>query len=183
MTSKQELNIDNDVLRGQVVSLRREVNDLNREVTAAHAERDNLRAQLATRQADTPNPRPFRVGDRVRVSQGATFQAGGPWGSSVQGEEGVVSVVWPDGDLTVDVGDLMGCTSPEFCTLIEPEPEPTTPTPSVRVEVVYNDGTLGGFDGDMVEVSDDAPVYEVYKGGAFVACVSMMQTRSIAVVR
>ena len=182
MTSKQELKIDNDVLRGQVVTLRREVNDLNRELTAVRAERDDLRAQLAARQADAPEPRSFRVGDRVRVSQGATFQAGGPWGSSVQGEEGVVSVVWPDGDLTVDVGDLMGCTSPEFCALIEPEP--TTPAPGARVRVAYLDNPLPQvFDADGIAVMEAAPVYALLKDGAVVACVPVAGVRSVEVVR
>ena len=136
MTTKQELKDRLAARTTEVVDLRREVNALNRELSDA-------RAQLAARQADTPTPRAFRVGDRVRVAEGATWRGGDVRPrSAMSGRSGAVWRVYSDGDVSVraDDGAQQDAVSPEFCTLIEPEPEPEP------VSLILADGTRITFD-------------------------------------
>ena len=139
MSTKQELRAIIDDLRDRLHSLRTERNALRDELTAARADLAQLRDQLAAREVSTPAPRPFRVGDRVRVAEGATYLLGlsGKRTSRASGRVGVVREVWSDGDLVIDTETDHGCAaSPEFCTLIEPE----------RVTLTLADGTRITFD-------------------------------------
>lgn len=213
MTTKQELKDRLAARTNEVVELRREVNALNRELTAAQSnqarairERDEARAQLAAaradlaqakaaltelRQSDAPGPRPFRVGDLVRVGPNPTYTTAlcsYPCERAQHGATGRITSFdpWGDAHLDFDMG-AGGWVNTKHLILIDPDestPAPAAPEheSSARVVATYTDGTTSQFDADMVEVSDDGPVYEMFRGSAFVGCVSMMQVRSIAVV-
>ena len=203
MSTKQELRDGYDRMseaagewRKKAIGLRRELDDALAELAAVRSERDAALAALTElRQADpltTPAPRPFRVGDRVRVSEGATYRtaSGLPLTSRAVGLFGQVTRIARDGDLWVHVGSGSGdWASPEFCTLIDPEPEPEpepepTPAPIARVRVVYESGGLSqDFDADGIAVMEAAPVYALLKDGAVVACVPVAGVRSVEVVR
>lgn len=184
MSTKEELRDQIGRLSEGYKEWRDTALDLGRDLDEARATIRDLSDQLAARDAATTAPRQFRVGDRVRVAEGATWNAldKSVHPSSMAGFEGVVTDQATDGDLYVAarVGGVGEWCDPRYCTLIEPD---STAAPAGRfVRVAYMDGTGAEFDADAIAGLDGVPVYGILKGGRLVACVPIMEVRSIAVV-
>lgn len=125
-----------DTLRWERNRARRERDEARAEVAALVSERNDALDRLNKAQgliralatSKPAQPRPFQVGDRVRVAEGAKARNshGQPMDSYASGREGEVEQVHQDGDLWlgmhgynhVAVRDALIRVSPEFCTLI-----------------------------------------------------------------
>ena len=141
-SQRDRLKVDIAEVRTERDRAVRERDLARHEVAALVSERNDALDRLAAAQGTirdltAPEPaqvRPFRVGDRVRVAEGATWRAGDTRPhSAMGGRSGVVWHVYGDEDVSVRALDGEGCdaVSPEFCTLIVDEPEPT-PEPNVE---------------------------------------------------
>lgn len=177
-SQRDRLKVDIAEVRTERDRAVRERDLARREVAALVSERNDALDRLAAAQGTirdltAPEPaqvRPFRVGDRVRVAEGATWRPlfGSPTSSRVSGREGTVDDIACDGDLYVidGRGDVNGYASSQFCTLIPPTSEPTSepnveapPAPTQGVTLHLPDGTRVEIPCEGGKVVDDGSLW------------------------